>query len=385
MARQKQSLIERATDLVSMLPWWAGTTCALVSFLVLRWCATLQILSTPGGSNPDTVVIGELVHRLVTFGQYLLPGVFLAAALHSAVKKSKRRNLYYKISNSVTQESLNNLSWRDFEFLVGEYFNRRGFNVENSKSGVDLIARKGREKYLIQCQQWKICETGVNLVRELPEIVAENEATRGIVVTSGEFAKDATTSANANNILLLGGRELHNKIKSDVKAEIQSEMQTSKGLRKAKWALALLLMFAICFSALHLGEISTSFHTPLSDQIKKIDPNNQEHRIPADAQTGKQINRTESTDIKFTDIQIRQAIEEVVNKKRRQQFKIGATDPEGEDVTYLYEIELFSGGWIYTDNAKITENKITYKSANGIAVSIDRVEVKNIKKRKVAD
>ena len=75
----------------------------------------------------------------------------------------------------------------------------------------------------------------------------------------------------------------------------------------------------------------------------------------------------------------------MVNKKRRQQFEIGATDPEGEDVNYIYEIELFSGGWIYTDNAKITENKITYKSADGIVVSIDRVEVKNIKKRKVAD
>ena len=385
MARKKQSLIERATNLVSMLPWWAGTTCALVSFLVLRWQATLQILSTPEENTPDTVVIGELAHWLAMFGQYLLPGLFLTAALLSAVKKTKRQNLYYKISNSVTQESLNNLSWRDFELLVGEYFKRRGFNVEKTKSGVDLIARKDKEKYLIQCQQWKICETGVHLVRELSEIVAEDEATRGIVVTSGEFDKDATTSANADNILLLGGRELHNKIKSDVKAETRSEMQTSNGLRKAKWALAFLLMFAICFSALHLGEISTSFHTTLSNQIKRIYPNVQEHRIPADVQTGKQINRAESTDIKFTDIQIRQAIEEVVNKKRRQQFEIGATNPEGEDVNYIYEIELISGGWIYTDNAKITEKKISYKSANGIVVSIDRVEVKTMKKRKIAD
>ena len=99
----------------------------------------------------------------------------------------------------------------------------------------------------------------------------------------------------------------------------------------------------------------------------------------------KQINRAESTDIKFTDIQIKQAMEDVVNKKRRQQFEIGATDSEEEDGNSIYEIELFSGGWIYTDNAKITEKKITYRSANGIVVSIDRTAVKTMQKRKIAD
>lgn len=385
MARKEQSLLEGATDLISMLPWWAGMTCALASFLVLHWYTTLQIPSTPEVNNFYIIAIGDLLHGLAIFGQYLLPGVFLAASLLSAVKNSKRRNLYYIISRSVTQESLNNLSWRDFEFLVGEYFSRRGFRVEKTKPGIDLIASKDREKYLIQCQQRKISEIGEKIVSELSEIVAGDEATAGFVVTSGEFTKDAIISAKANNIMLLGGRELHNKMKLDVSAETQSEKQTTRLLRKVKWTLALLLIFAICLSALHLEEISTSFHTTLSDQIKKIYPTNQEHRIPVDTHTDKQINRTESTDIKFTDIQIRQAIEEVVNKKRRQQFEIGATDPEGEDVNSIYEIELISGGWIYTDNAKTTEKKITYKSAEGIVVSIDRVEVKTMKKRKIAD
>ncbi len=143
-------------------------------------------------------------------------------------------------------------------------------------------------------------------------------------------------------------------------------------------------IFAICFSALHLGEINTFFHATLSDQIKKLPPNDQEYRITDEAQIRKQINRAESTDIKFTDIQIKQAMEDVVNKKRRQQFEIGATDSEEEDGNFIYEIELLSGGWIYTDNAEINEKKITYRSANGIVVSIDRTAVKTMKKRKVA-
>ena len=384
MARKGQGFIKGAAYQVSMLPWWAGVTGALLSFLVLRWYTTLQILSTLAVNNIDIISAGEPFHRLAMLGQYLLPGLFLTAALLSATKNAKRKNLYYKISRSVTQESLNNLSWRDFEFLVGEYFGRRGFSVEKTKTDINLIARKDREKYLIQCQQWKICETGVEIVRELSEVVAEGEATGGIVVTSGEFTKDAIISAKANNILLLGGRELHAKIKLDVKVETQSERQTGKGLRKAKWTLGFVLIFAICFSALHLGEINTFFHATLSDQIKKLHPNDQEYRITDEAQIRKQINRAESTDIKFTDIQIKQAMEDVVNKKRRQQFEIGATDSEEEDGNFIYEIELLSGGWIYTDNAEINEKKITYRSANGIVVSIDRTAVKTMKKRKVA-
>jgi len=385
MARKKRSLIEGATDLVSMLPWWAGVICGVTSFLVLRWYTTLQILSTPEVNNFNVIAIVDLLHRLAVFGQYLLPGIFIAVALLSAVKNSRRKNLYYKLSRSVTQEPLNNLSWRDFEFLIAEYFSRRGFKVENLKTGSDLTARKGKEKYLIQCQQRKIPEIGVKVVRELSKIVAKDEATRGIVVTSGEFTKDAIVTANTNNILLLGGRELLNKMKSDMKAKAQSERQASRGLRKSKWAFAFILIFAICFSALHFGEISTSFHSTLSDQIKRFHPNYQEHRIPDNTQTGRQSKHAEGTDTNFTDIQIKHAMEEVINKKRRQQFEISAADSDGEEGNYLYEIQLFSGAWIYTDNAKITDKKITYKSAGGIVVSIDRFEVKTMKKRKIAD
>lgn len=77
--------------------------------------------------------------------------------------------------------------------------------------------------------------------------------------------------------------------------------------------------------------------------------------------------KTDNTDLTFTDEQVQQAMKEVINEKRN----------------YLYEIELVTGGWVYTDNAEVTDEKITYTSANGIVVSVNRDEVKTMKRVKV--
>ena len=45
-----------------------------------------------------------------------------------------------------------------------------------------------------------------------------------------------------------------------------------------------------------------------------------------------------------------------------------------------YEIHLFSGGKIYTDNAKITDTKVIYKNKRGVVVSIDIDEIETMKK-----
>lgn len=50
------------------------------------------------------------------------------------------------------------------------------------------------------------------------------------------------------------------------------------------------------------------------------------------------------------------------------------------DEEYQYEIKLYSGGVIYTDNAKIVGNTITYVDGNGVTVSIRKDEVQSLKK-----
>jgi restriction system protein len=76
------------------------------------------------------------------------------------------------------------MSWREFEQLVGEAFRQRGYQIsENSgggpDGGVDLVLRKGSEKWLVQCKQWRATQVGVVIVRELYGLIAAEGATGG--------------------------------------------------------------------------------------------------------------------------------------------------------------------------------------------------------------
>jgi len=111
-----------------------------------------------------------MLRSLAFFGQFVVPAAFLLGSLTSVILNYKRAKLYDKISRSVARNPLNELSWREFEFLVGEYFRRWQFTVEETKTGadggVDLIAKKGNEKHLVQCKQWQADKVGVKVVRE---------------------------------------------------------------------------------------------------------------------------------------------------------------------------------------------------------------------------
>lgn len=54
-----------------------------------------------------------------------------------------------------------------------------------------------------------------------------------------------------------------------------------------------------------------------------------------------------------------------------------------EPTRTLYEIELYSGATIYTNNAMVSSDKVTYTSSKGLIVSINKYEVKSMKRMKV--
>jgi restriction system protein len=205
MARRNSSIFDEIADITSKFPWWVGVSLALTSFLFLNWYAGTEVPIATGLNGVHWNIFPGFLRVLALFGQFGLPVAFLLGALISITLNFKRSKLYNNISHSASQDSLNNMSWRDFEFLVGEYFRRRQFSVEETKDGadggVDLIAKKGREKYLIQCKKWKTSLVGVKVVRELLGAMVGYGATGGIVVTSGEFTKDAIAFARANNIM----------------------------------------------------------------------------------------------------------------------------------------------------------------------------------------
>ena len=53
------------------------------------------------------------------------------------------------------------------------------------------------------------------------------------------------------------------------------------------------------------------------------------------------------------------------------------------ETMYQYEIKLFSGGVIYTDNAKIVGDDVTYTGRNGLIISINKAEIQSMKRIKL--
>jgi restriction system protein len=199
-------------ELTAKLPWWGGVTLALISYIALHQYA-IKELPTAGGVNElGAVAVSSLLRTLALFGQYILPFTFLVGALISALNSHKRKKLYDDAFSDKVDNPLHRYSWQEFELLIGEYFRRQGYSVEETTGGadggIDLILRRNREKHLVQCKQWKAYKVGVKIVRELLGVMVGVGATGGFVITSGEFTKDASLFAGANNIVLLDGKAL---------------------------------------------------------------------------------------------------------------------------------------------------------------------------------
>ncbi len=388
MARRESGIFEDIADITSKFPWWVGVSLALVSFLFLHSYGGKELppVTVPGVDGIYKSVLPGLLHVLAFFGQIVLPVAFLLGSMASVFLNFKRTKLYDKTSRSVSQNSLGNMSWQDFEYLVGEYFRRRQFNVEETKSGadggVDLIATKGMEKYLIQCKHWKAYKVGVNVIRELLGVMVGVGVTGGFVVTSGEFTKDAIDFAKANHILILDGKELLNSMRSYAIFESQPGNKKVGKLQLIACAFVSILFVAVGYFLLY-PESSTSFYSILPSQIRGFIPNGQEYRDAENTQINMEIKQTEQKDVRFTDDQVTRAMEEVLSEKKSEQLKNIKAGQKGEEQKYLYEIELFSGGRISTDNIIIRNKEITYRSDKGLVVSLNREEVKTMKKIKL--
>ncbi len=70
-----------------------------------------------------------------------------------------------------------------------------------------MISREGK-RYLVQCKQWRKQKVSVNIVREMFGLVAAEKAVGGIVITSGQFTRDAAGFAKGKTLELVDGEKL---------------------------------------------------------------------------------------------------------------------------------------------------------------------------------
>lgn len=211
--KRKTSPADDMVDLVAMFPWWVGIILAVVSYFWLHHVATepLTVVAKPG--QIGDAITGGMYRALAIAGQYVLPLICVLGALVSFLGRRKRKLLFDNVAASTAASAINHMSWQEFEMLVGEAFRRKGYMVTETggggaDGGVDLVLRKGGEKFLVQCKKWRAFNVGVSVVRELYGAMAAEGATGGFVVTSGVFSEDAKAFARGRNVELIDGAEL---------------------------------------------------------------------------------------------------------------------------------------------------------------------------------
>jgi restriction system protein len=211
--RRRQGTAEGILEIVAALPWWAGLLLALFSFIVLHWLGNRQ---QPVFTNTHQVAGALPFMMFSSLGralQFVIPPLCVLAAVASFVRRNRRTELVANVTQSASAESLNGMSWREFKTLVGEAFRLQGYEVQEQggarpDGGVDLVLRRSRETFLVQCKQWKAMKVGVDVVRELYGVMAARGAAGGFVVTSGRFTDDATAFATGRNVRLVDGARL---------------------------------------------------------------------------------------------------------------------------------------------------------------------------------
>ncbi|HAC34496.1 MAG TPA: restriction endonuclease [Gammaproteobacteria bacterium] len=201
MAR-KSSVFEDLFDIVVKLPWWIGVVLAVVSYFLLH-----QVAVQPSDAVSQSGSVGGAVGRaFASVMQYLVSAVILLAAVVSGVNQVIRRIQFDRVA-ATGMRVVADLSWADFERMVGEGFRRQGYSVidtpQGADGGIDLILHREGEEYLVQCKHWRANSVGVAVVRELHGVMASRGSIGGFVVTSGRFSRPAKTYAEGRNIELI--------------------------------------------------------------------------------------------------------------------------------------------------------------------------------------
>jgi hypothetical protein len=123
---------------------------------------------------------------------------------------------------------LHKLSSDQLESLITATFRREGYRVElsaavGSENGMDLTLRRDSETVLVQSRHAKYAQVAQSEVRDFGEAIAAVGASRGILVTTGEFTSEAHHFAEGHGIELLDGITLEKRLAAGA-TPVQCEM-----------------------------------------------------------------------------------------------------------------------------------------------------------------
>jgi restriction system protein len=199
-------------DDLARLPWPVVLVVGLLGYAGIRhgipaWFSHQQ------GSFGQAIAVSST--SLAPLAWLFLIACMVCAALSFASARKRHRLL----DTRTGLDSLAAIGWRDFERLVGEAFRRQGYTVEETglggaDGGIDLILRKGSQRTLVQCKQWRRQQVPVNVVREMYGLLSHHGAHAVRIATVGSFTKDAARFAAGKPIDLIDGATLLAMIRS---------------------------------------------------------------------------------------------------------------------------------------------------------------------------
>ena len=214
MPRKKQNIFEDIIVISSKLPWWAGVSLAVISYLMLSTYASQEAVVTHSDGISKTVesILPTIFKTMASIAQYILPFAFLIGAGTSGYQRLVRSDLLKRAASNNGKSEINSMHWREFEKLVGEAFRKQGYRVtetaDGADGGIDLILRKEDETILVQCKHWKTRKVGVKVVRELYGILIDKGADEVNIVCSGHYTDDAKKFVSNKPIHLIDGNQL---------------------------------------------------------------------------------------------------------------------------------------------------------------------------------
>jgi restriction system protein len=197
MSRQNESFGE----LLLKLPWWVSAALGIAAFASVRWGIPIW-----AGQDNTRQLLAKGIVPLAPLA-LLLFGIFAVGSLLFARKRHRL------VDEQTNLDQLRQTPWKDFEYLVAEAYRRQGYQVEYSlgrgaDGGVDLTMRKDGLTSLVQCKQWKVFSVGAPVVREMFGLMTAERAGQAIIVTTGNFTRDARDFAAGKPIRLVDGPQL---------------------------------------------------------------------------------------------------------------------------------------------------------------------------------
>ncbi|HKW85166.1 MAG TPA: restriction endonuclease [Burkholderiaceae bacterium] len=123
-----------------------------------------------------------------------------------------RRTLPAKGAASAGTGSIEEIGWNEFEQLVIEGFQRRGYHTAGgtkaASNGGDLLLRRDRETYLVYCKAWRSKKVGLGAVKAMHESMRARGANGGFLLSFGRVGRDAARYAGGEKMQMLDGPAL---------------------------------------------------------------------------------------------------------------------------------------------------------------------------------